>query len=95
MLFCRQGGSFAKKNEAMLYRKSERFLAHLAACSEEELRSIDYCLICKQLRTAPADLDEILEEELGMTGEELLRLPSNFYKFADYLKEIQLKTTIK
>lgn len=69
----------------MLQDKFEKFLALYAASVEEGRELPDYSLICRSLRVSPADLDEILEEELGVTGEELLRLPSNFYKFADYL----------
>lgn len=68
----------------MLYDKMECFLALLADTPEEALPEMDYALICRKLHVAPADLDEILEEELGVTGEELLRLPANFVKFAKF-----------
>ena len=73
-----------EKIDAMLYTTMEKFLAACADASAEDLREMDYRLICRRLRVAPADLDEILEEELGVTGEELLRLPATFVKFADY-----------
>ena len=76
----------------MLQDKFEKFLALFADAVEKGCELPDYPLICRRLRVSPADLDEILEEELGVTGAELLRLPSSFCKFADYLGKLQLKT---
>lgn len=86
--FCCESGDKAAdlpKKETMLYDKMERFLTLLSKDGEKPWSKKDYRLICRHLHVAPADLDEILEEELGVTGEELLREPSNFIKFADYL----------
>lgn len=73
-----------QKIEAMLQDKMEKFLTLLQEEPENRPGEQEYYLICRRLWVAPADLDEILEEELGMTGEELLRLPSTFVKFAKF-----------
>jgi len=68
----------------MLQNKYERFMEWFGRNPGDTPEVMSYRLICRRLHVAPADLDEILEEELGVSGEELLRLPATFVKFADY-----------
>lgn len=70
---------FAEKPIIMLWKKYVEFARLYCA----GLAGSDYRSLCRRLRVSPADLDEVLVEELGAGGEEILSKTVTFIKFAD------------
>lgn len=53
--------------------KAYKELWNLVNREEIHLRTLDFSAVCRRLHTPQAELDTLLEEELGYTGAELLR----------------------
>lgn len=64
----------------MLWKKYEKFVAEISTANTPAPE--DYTRLCRHLRVAPADLDEIICQELGLNGREVLLILSKFSSFA-------------
>ena len=53
--------------------KAYRKLWNLVNREEIHLHTLDFSAVCRRLDTPQAELDTLLMEELGYTGDELLR----------------------